>query len=80
MLEMHMTFPGVYRELSAREFSDGTLQYLCILAALLSPRPAPFVVLNEPETSVHPDLFKAMAQLILDASGHSQILLTTELW
>lgn len=77
ILDMAMSFPGVFRELNAREFSDGTLQYLCILAALLTPRPAPFMVLNEPETSIHPDLFKPMAELILLASKNSQILLTT---
>lgn len=77
ILDMAMSFPGVYRSLSAREFSDGTLQYLCILAALLTPRPAPFLVLNEPETSIHSDLFRSMAELIMLASKNSQILLTT---
>lgn len=77
ILDMFMSFPGVFRKLSAREVSDGTLQYLCILAALLTPRPAPFMVLNEPETSIHPDLFKPMSELILLASKNSQILLTT---
>ncbi|PZM80830.1 MAG: recombinase RecF [Candidatus Melainabacteria bacterium] len=77
VLDMFMSFPGVYRNLSAREFSDGTLQYLCILAALLTPRPAPFLVLNEPETSIHSDLFKSMAELVMRASKNSQILLTT---
>lgn len=77
ILDMFMEFPGIFRAMSAREFSDGTLQYLCILAALLTPRPAPFMVLNEPETSIHPDLFKPMSELILMASKNSQILLTT---
>jgi predicted ATPase len=76
-IALYMNAPGVWRPLSCREFSDGTLQYLCLLAALLTPRPAPFVVLNEPETSIHPSLFKPLAELILDASKHSQILLTT---
>lgn len=76
-LDLFMNVPGVFRSISAREFSDGTLQYLCILAALLTPRPAPFMVLNEPETSIHPDLFGPMADLIISASKHSQILLTT---
>lgn len=77
LLDLSMNVAGVYRPLSLREFSDGTLQYLCILAALLTPRPAPFMVLNEPETSLHPDLFESMAELILLASKNSQILLTT---
>lgn len=76
-LLLRMSFPGVSRNLEARELSDGILQYLCLLAALLTPRPAPFMVLNEPETSIHFDLLKPMADLINAASEHSQILLTT---
>jgi predicted ATPase len=44
---------------------------------LLTPRPSPFMVLNEPETSIHFDLLKPMADLITAASENSQILLTT---
>lgn len=76
-LHLSMSFPGISRNLEARELSDGILQYLCLLAALLTPRPAPFMVLNEPETSIHYDLLKPMADLIVAASENSQILLTT---
>ena len=76
-VNLRMSFPGISRELEARELSDGILQYLCLLAALLTPRPAPFMVLNEPETSIHFDLLKPMADLINAASENSQILLTT---
>ena len=31
------------------------------------------MVLNEPETSLHPDLLPALARLILQASQHTQI-------
>ena len=41
---------------SAAELSDGTLRYLLWVAALLTPRPPELLVLNEPETSLHPDL------------------------
>lgn len=77
ILHMSMRSPGVTRALNARELSDGVLQYLCLLAALLTPRPAPFLVLNEPETSIHFDLLKPMADLIVSASDNSQVLLTT---
>jgi predicted ATPase len=76
-LTLYMNVPGVFRPMSGREFSDGTLQYLCLLGALLTPRPAPFMVLNEPETSIHPELYAPLAELILHASENSQILLTT---
>jgi len=76
-LYFEMSFPGLNRSLEARELSDGTLQYLCLLAALLTPRPASFMVFNEPETSIHPDLHGPLAELILAAAKDSQILLTT---
>ena len=65
--------PGMLRALSAAELSDGTLRFLLWTAALLTPRPPPLMVLNEPETSLHPDLLPALARLILQASKHSQL-------
>lgn len=75
--EVQLKMPGVLRPLAARELSDGTLRYLCLIAALLSPRPAKLLALNEPEMSLHPDLMKPLAELINLASDHSQIWITT---
>lgn len=61
------------RPLTAAELSDGTLRYLLWVAALLTPRPPEMMILNEPETSLHPDLLPALARLIIKASEHSQI-------
>lgn len=65
--------PGLLRPLSAAELSDGTLRYLLWIAALHTPRPPPLMVLNEPETSLHPDLLPALARLIRQAARRSQI-------
>jgi predicted ATPase len=65
------------RPFHAVEFSDGTLQYLCLLAALLSPRPPTFLALNEPESSLHPNLLEPLARLIVAASEKSQVWVTT---
>ena len=65
--------PGMLRALTAAELSDGTLRFLLWSAALLTPRPPPLMVLNEPETSLHPDLLPALARLILEASKSSQL-------
>ncbi|HXE06473.1 MAG TPA: AAA family ATPase [Acidobacteriaceae bacterium] len=46
----------------------GTLRFLLWTAALLSPRPPELMVLNEPETSLHPDLLPALARLIAGAA------------
>ncbi len=64
---------GLLRPLAASEFSDGTLRYLLLVAALLTPRPPELMVLNEPETSLHPDLLPALARLIGAAAVHSQV-------
>lgn len=76
-LEMMMTREGVRRPFRARELSDGTIRMLCLTVALLSPRPAPLMVLNEPESSLHPDMLPALGQLIGEASRYSQLWITT---
>lgn len=65
--------PGLLRPLRAAELSDGTLRYLLWVAALLTPRPPSLMVLNEPETSLHPDLLPALARLIIHASQQTQV-------
>lgn len=69
--------PGISRPFHAIELSDGTLQYACLLAALLSPRPAPMLAINEPESSIHEDLMEPLARLIVKASKTSQLWITT---
>jgi predicted ATPase len=68
---------GMLRPLDAAELSDGTLRYLLWIAALLTPRPPAVMVLNEPETSLHPDLLGALARLIAMASKRSQVIVVT---
>ncbi|MFA6209838.1 MAG: AAA family ATPase [Candidatus Obscuribacterales bacterium] len=76
-LRIALDQPGLERETESRELSDGTLQYLCLLGALLSITPPPVMILNEPENSLHPRLFAPLARLIMKASQNSQIWLTT---
>jgi predicted ATPase len=75
--ELLMKQKGLLRPLSAAELSDGTLRYLLWIAALLSPRPPELLVLNEPETSLHPDLLPALGRLICVAAQHSQVIVVS---
>ena len=75
--EVEMRQKGLLRPLKAMELSDGTLRYLLWVAALLTPRPPRLLVLNEPETSLHPDLLPALARLIARAAERSQVLVVT---
>jgi predicted ATPase len=75
--EIAMHQHGLLRPLKAAELSDGTLRYLLWVAALLTPRPPGLLVLNEPETSLHPDLLPALGRLIASAAERSQVLVVT---
>jgi len=75
--EIAMHQHGLLRPLKAAELSDGTLRYLLWIAALLTPRPPGLLVLNEPETSLHPDLLPALGRLIANAAERSQVFVVT---
>jgi predicted ATPase len=75
--ELQLHQHGLLRPLSAAELSDGTLRYLLWTAALLTPRPPELLVLNEPETSLHPDLLPPLARLIVAAAKHTQIIVVS---
>jgi predicted ATPase len=75
--EIAMHQHGLLRPLKAAELSDGTLRYLLWIAALSTPRPPELLVLNEPETSLHPDLLPALGRLIASAAERSQVLVVT---
>jgi predicted ATPase len=68
---------GLLRPLTGAELSDGTLRYLLWVAALLTPRPPALLVLNEPETSLHPDLLPALANLVVAAAKDTQVIAVT---
>jgi predicted ATPase len=69
--------PGLNRPLTGRELSDGQLRFLCLAMALLTTRPPELLVLNEPETSLHPNAVQALAPLIIQASHHGQVWIAT---
>ncbi|PYE13037.1 putative ATPase [Paraburkholderia silvatlantica] len=75
--EVALRQEGLLRPLRGAELSDGTLRYLLLAAALLSPRPPGLLVLDEPETSLHPDLLPSLARLIARASRHSQVIVVS---
>ena len=69
--------PGMLRPLASAELSDGTLRYLLLVAALLTPRPPALMVLNEPETSLHPDLLPPLARLVERAARETQLVVVS---
>lgn len=68
---------GGGRQIPASRLSDGTLRYLCLLAILLHAEPPPLVAIEEPELGLHPDVVAKVAELLVDASRRTQLVVTT---
>ena len=65
------------KPIPATRLSDGTLRYLCLLVVLCHPNPPPLVCIEEPELGLHPDLIPGLADLLLEASEATQLVVTT---
>jgi predicted ATPase len=61
----------------ANRLSDGTLRFLALAAILLRTDPAPVICLEEPELGMHPDMIRMVAQMIIEASSKTQLIITT---
>jgi predicted ATPase len=70
-------FPDQPRAFAAHELSDGTLRYLCLVGALAGYRLPALVALNEPESSLHPELIPALAGLIARAAPRTRMWIVT---
>ncbi len=61
----------------ATRLSDGTIRFLAMSAVLLQPSPPPLVCIEEPELGLHPDALSIVADLLLEASKRTQLIVTT---
>lgn len=77
LFDLQLQQRGMLRPLRSAELSDGTLRFLLWAAALLSPHPPSLMVLNEPETSLHPELVAPLAGLIQAAARVTQVVVVT---
>jgi predicted ATPase len=68
---------GLGTPIPTARLSDGTLHYLCLLTVLLHPDPPPLICIEEPELGLHPDVIPTIAELLLDASKRTQLIVTT---
>jgi predicted ATPase len=68
---------GLAEMLSAVRMSDGTLKFLCLLAALFHPEPPPLMCIEEPELGLHPDALQLVAEALVEASESMQLIVTT---
>lgn len=70
--EQHLAAPT-----PSSQLSEGTLQWMALLAVLLDPAPPPLVCLEEPEVNLHPNIMPMLANLLRQASKRTQLVVTT---
>jgi predicted ATPase len=75
--QLYVLEEGVSEAFAAISLSDGTLRLLCLLAILLDPTPPPLVCIEEPEAGLHPDAIRMIADLLVEASTRTQLIITT---
>ncbi|MEH1838901.1 MAG: AAA family ATPase [Nostoc sp.] len=68
---------GLIQPIYANRLSDGTLRYLFLMVLLLDPTPPPLICIEEPEIGLHPDILLTIAEMLIEASGRTQIIVTT---
>jgi predicted ATPase len=68
---------GLRHPVPATRLSDGTLRYLCLLSILCHPNPPPLICIEEPELGMHPDILPTIADLLVEASERTQLIVTT---
>lgn len=68
---------GLYHSIPSVRLSDGTLRYLCLLTVLCHPSPPPLVCIEDPEIALHPDALPRLAELLVEASQRTQLVVTT---
>ena len=76
-VQVFMHEAGLKTPTPAVRLSDGTLRFLGLLAILLSPSPVPLICIDEPEMGLHPDAIHLLAELMIDASKRTQLIVTT---
>ena len=68
---------GLARPVPSARLSDGSLRYLCLLTILCHPEPPPLICMEEPELGLHPDVIPSVADLLVEASARTQLVVTT---
>ena len=77
MVELRIREKGLAHTIPATRLSDGTLRFLCLLVILCHPNPPPLVCIEEPELGMHPDILATIAELLIEASQRTQLIITT---
>lgn len=76
-VQLRVRWASLKIEQSAQDLSDGTMRFLALIAILANPNPGALVAIDEPETGLHPRMFRVVADLAAEAAERTQVVFTT---
>ena len=76
-VQFYLHEQGLKAPVPATRLSDGTIRFMAMLALLLSPVPPPLICMEEPELGLHPDALALFANVLVEASARTQLIVTT---
>lgn len=65
------------KPLYVHELSEGTLRFIWLVSLLFSPALPTITMIDEPETSLHPELLSLLADLMREASKRTRLIVAT---
>ncbi|MFW7342756.1 AAA family ATPase [Pollutimonas sp. H1-120] len=60
------------------QLSDGSIRFICLVAALLQPDPPSTIIIDEPELGLHPYAITLLGSLLRSASTRMQVIVSTQ--
>lgn len=63
---------------SPSQLSDGSIRFICLVAALLQPAPPSTIIIDEPELGLHPYAITLLGSLLKSASKRMQVIVSTQ--
>ncbi|MCV6614961.1 MAG: AAA family ATPase [Cellvibrionaceae bacterium] len=60
------------------QLSDGSIRFICLVTALLQPKPPSTIIIDEPELGLHPYAISLLAGLLRSASKRMQVIVSTQ--
>ena len=76
-IELMLEEENLKKSVHVASISDGTLQFLCLLAILKNRNAGSLISIDEPEVRLHPDMINAIADSIIESSKSRQHIIAT---
>lgn len=58
--------------------SDGSIRFICLVAALLQPAPPATIIIDEPELGLHPEAVRLLGETMKNAAKRTQLIIATQ--